>query len=165
MNKENYKGKFIPELDKEVTLQAPEEIGKKTIRRFAHTVGDRNPLHSDEEHAGKSRHKGIIAPPTMIFELGYDLGEDIDDETGLQLELVKYLGYPKNMNVQRLGNEYEILEEVHPDDVITAKRRIIEVSEKEGKSGKWIFVTSEIRYTNQNGKLLGINKEMLACRK
>lgn len=162
MNKEYFEDKFMPAVGKKVTLQASEEIGKKTIRRFAQTVGDRNPLYSDEKYARKSRQRGIIAPPTLIFELCYDLGEDIDEETGLQLGFERYLGYPKN--IQRLGNEYEILGAVHPDDIITAKRKIIEVSEKEGKSGKWIFVTSEILYTNQSGKLLGINKEMLACR-
>jgi hypothetical protein len=162
MNKQYSEGKFIPAVGKEVNFQASEEIGKKTIRRFAQTIGDRNTLYSDEKHTGKGRQRGVIAPPTLIFELGYDLGEDIDEETGLQLGLERYLGHPKN--IQRLGNEYEILEAVHPDDIVTVTRKIIEVSEKEGKSGKWIFLTSEIRYTNQRGKLLGINKEMLACR-
>ena len=145
-----------------MTHEASEEIGKRAIRRFAQALGDSNPLYSDEKYAGESPHGGIVAPPTLIFELCYDLGEDMEREPGLQVGLESYLGYPKN--IQRLGNEYEILEPVHPDDIVTARREIIETREKEGKSGKWLFITSEIRYTNQRDKLLGINREMLACR-
>ncbi len=42
-------------------------------------------------------------------------------------------------------------------------RQIVDVTEKEGKSRKWLFVTTEIRYTNQEGDLLGINIETMAC--
>ena len=145
-----------------VAYQAAEEMGKKAIKRFAQVIGDHNRVYRDEKYAGKTRHGGLIAPPTLIFEAGYDVGDEINEETGLQVGLERFLGYPKN--IQRLGNEYEIVEIVRPDDVIKAKRTIIEVRQKEGKSGKWLFVTSEIVYTNQKGKLLGINKESLACR-
>lgn len=145
-----------------VSYQAPEKIGKRAITRFAQAIGDQNLLYRDEKYADKTSHGGLIAPPTLIFELGYDVGDEINEETGIQLGLEKFLGYPKN--IQRLSNEYEIVEIVRPDDVVNAKRTIIEVQEKEGKSGKWLFVTSEIVYTNQKGKLLGINKEKLACR-
>ncbi len=160
MSNRHSEGKSIV-VGKEISFQAQEEIGEKTIRRFSQTIGDRNPLYSDEKYAKKSRYGSIIAPPTLIFELGYDLGEDINVETGLQTALEEYLGYPKN--VQRLRNEYEILEIAHPSDIITAKRKIIESAPRQGKSGKWIFITSEILYSNQSGKLLGINKETLAC--
>jgi acyl dehydratase len=162
MNGSVMKETSIPGLGYKATHQAREEIGKQSIRRFAQTVGDKDPLYSDEEYAEQSRHGGIIAPPTLIFELGYDLGEEIDRETGIQLGLGSYLGYPKN--IQRVGNEYDMLEAVRPDDLITAERKVIEVREKEGKSGKWVFITSEIRYTNQRGTLLAVNKEAVACR-
>jgi len=149
-------------LENRVTYQAAEKIGKKAIKRFAQAIGDHNILYRDEEYARKTRHGGLIAPPTLIFELGYDLGEEINEETGIQLGLERFLGYPKN--IQRLGNEYEMLEIARPADRITANRTIIEAYEKRGKSGEWLFVTSQIIYTNQQGKVLGTNREKLACR-
>ena len=64
--------------------------------------------------------------------------------------------------MQRAGNEYEIFQPVHPDDIITLRRKITDVTEKQTKTGKLILVTSEITYTNQRGELLGINKEIFA---
>jgi hydroxyacyl-ACP dehydratase HTD2-like protein with hotdog domain len=64
--------------------------------------------------------------------------------------------------MQRAGNEYEIFQPVRPDDVITLKRRITSVTEKQGKRGELVFVVTEISYTNQRGELLGINRETIA---
>jgi acyl dehydratase len=154
--------KSPPEVGKEVVFNVSEGIGKRAIRRFASVIGDGNPLYYDEEYARKTPYKRIIAPPTMLFEIGFDIGDDINGKTGLQVGLEEFLGFPDN--IQRVGNEYEIFEPLYPDDIIKAKRRITSVEEKEGKTGKWIFITSEIIYLNQEGKILGKNKETVACR-
>jgi len=144
---------------REVTYQASEEIGKALIRRFAAAMGDRNPLYWDDEYAEKSPYDGTPAPPTLIFELTYDLWSAISEE-GLSKEFKEWLGF--EVNLQRAGNDYEMVQPVYPDDIISVRRKVIDVTEKQGRKGNFAFLTSEVTYTNQRGELLGINKETLA---
>ena len=55
-------------IGRKVSYTAPEELGRASIRYFALALGDDNPLYRDEEFARKTRHGGIIAPPTFICE-------------------------------------------------------------------------------------------------
>jgi len=43
-----------------------DEVSKSDIRHWCEATRDGNPLYTDEEYAKKSRHGGIIAPPTMV---------------------------------------------------------------------------------------------------
>jgi len=54
----------------------------------------------------------------------------------------------------RGGEEIEFFKPVYVNDRVTVKGKIINMNEKDGKSGKLILVTSEFTYTNQNGDLL-----------
>jgi hydroxyacyl-ACP dehydratase HTD2-like protein with hotdog domain len=64
----------------------------------------------------------------------------------------------------RGGNAYEMFQPVRPDDVITTRRKLLEIREKSGRSGTLIFVVSEIAYSNQRGELLGKNRETIIYR-
>ena len=146
-------------LGREFAFQASEEVGIAVIRRFAAAIGDRNPSYWDEEYARESLYGGIIAPPTLVFELTFDIGGEME-ESGL------YKGFDIWFSpvgdIQRLGNEYEVFQPLRPDDIVTLRRKVVDVSQKEGKKGTWIFITSEIVYTNQRGELLGIDRETVA---
>ena len=142
-------------LGKEEVFHAAEEIGKATVRKFAAAIGDYNPLYWDEQFAEKSGYGGIIAPPTLIFEVNCDVGDEIDDIDRWQ----KWFGFS---NMQRASNEYEIFQPARPDDVITRRRKIVGVTEKQRKTGKLIFLTTETTYTNQRGELLGFNRDTVA---
>jgi acyl dehydratase len=134
-----------------------EEVGRATIRRFAIAVGDPNPLYWDEEFAKKTSYGGIVAPPTMVFELNHNLGDEISEEDGGYSD--KILLPPPLTRFVRGGNEYEFFKPVRPMDKITVKRKISQIYEKEGKAGPLVFVIVEISYANQKGELLGINRE------
>jgi acyl dehydratase len=149
-------------LGKEQTFQASEPIGEALIRRFAAAVGDHNALYWDDQYAQEGPYDGIVAPPTLLFELTYDIGGEIDREKGLYQGLLSWAGFPKSLD--RAGNEYEIFQPVRPDDVITVHKKIVDVTEKEGRTGKWTFLSTEITYTNQKKELLGRDLETLACR-
>jgi acyl dehydratase len=141
----------------EKIFSSPEEVGKATIRRFAIAIGDPNPLYSDEEFAKATSYCGIVAPPTMLFELNHNLGDEISEDDGGYSD--KILLPPPLTRFVRGGNEYEFFQPVRPTDKITLKRRISQIYEKEGKTGNLVFVIIEITYNNQNGELLGINRE------
>ena len=40
---------------------------RMAILKFAHGIGDKNPLWTDEIYAGKSPYRGIVAPPSFIW--------------------------------------------------------------------------------------------------
>ncbi len=46
-------------------------IERGAVRRFAEAIGDSNPLYLDEEAAKRTRHGGLIAPPTFAITLDY----------------------------------------------------------------------------------------------
>lgn len=141
----------------EKTFSSQEEIGRATIHKFALAVGDPNPLYWDEEYARKTRYGGMIAPPTMIFELNHNIGDEVKEEDGGYSD--KIVLPPPLTRFVRGGNEYEFFQPVRPKDKITVKRKISQIYEKEGKAGNLVFVHVEITYTNEKTELLGINRE------
>jgi len=145
--------------DKEFHLQAPESIGKALIRRFAATVRDRNPLYWDDQYAGESPFGGVIAPPTFLFEVTYDIAAAIEED-GLYSGLRSWVGF--DTSIQRAGNEYEMIRPVRPDDVVSLRKKVVDVVKKQGRTGSFILLTTETTYTNQKDELLGVDRELLA---
>ena len=126
--------------EKEFSDGQPIEEG--TIKRFAEAIGDDNPLYHDKKFARESPFRGIVAPPTFVFEWKHH-------------EAVGDMNLP---GLLRAGNEYETIRPLRPRDVITSKSRIIDVHEKQGRSGTMIFIICESTYTNQRNELLGIQR-------
>ncbi|MFC2042452.1 MaoC family dehydratase N-terminal domain-containing protein [Chloroflexota bacterium] len=145
-------------IGKEEVFFSLEELGRSTIHRFAVAVGDPNPLYYDEEFAEETQYGGIIAPPTLIFELNHNIGDKILEDGGYASRITLP---PPLTSFIRGGNEYDIVQPVRPDDKITMRRRISEIYEKEGKAGTLVFVIIYMEFSNQKEELLGRNRETL----
>ncbi len=144
---------------REMRITSPDEIGRSGIRAFAQAQGDMNPLYFDEEYASGTRHRGIIAPPTLVCEtLQYMVGEV--DETG---GAAGRFGLPVGMEI-RAANDYEFFQPMRPDDVLTAHWKVINVREKRGRTGTLYFLEYDITYTNQRDELLAVNHETMIFR-
>jgi len=50
------------------------------------------------------------------------------------------------------GREIEYFKPIRPGDVLTGVRSLVDIYEKEGKSGQLIFIVIEVRVTNQQGE-------------
>lgn len=136
-----------------------EPVSARDIRRYALAIDDPNPIYFDERAAKKGKYGGLTAPLAyVIWAVGVpgsekavkDLGED---------GLASFIGVPEIPGVWTLGwvrggDEFEFFKPVRVDDRVTVNGKIVEMKEKDGKSGKLVFVTSEFTYTNQNGDLL-----------
>jgi 3-methylfumaryl-CoA hydratase len=48
----------------------------------------------------------------------------------------------------------DFLDDIVAGDVITVRKRVVDLAEKEGKSGLMVFVTFEYSYSNQRGALV-----------
>lgn len=141
---------------------APEPLGRASIRYFALALGDRNPLHHDDAAARAAGHPAAIAPPTFVCETNqYARGEpDADGYLGHQWELPV-----PDCRALRGGHEYELLQPVTADDVLTVSWRVVDIVERPSRTtGSILVVTSEATYTNQHGELLARNTETLVFR-
>jgi acyl dehydratase len=52
---------------KRVTEPFYREINEDACRRFAHAIGDDNPLYTDVDYASKTKWGTLIAPPTILY--------------------------------------------------------------------------------------------------
>ena len=56
------------------------------------------------------------------------------------------------------GIEIEFFVPIRVGDTLTARSKIVDIYQKEGRSGPLIFVVRETRYTNQHNALVLIEK-------
>lgn len=144
---------------REATYTAPEELGRAALRYFAQAVGDDNPLYTDEAFARAHGYPGVIAPPTLICET--------NQYTGLPRNEEGYAGHEWGLNIPgtrmvRGGNSYEFHRPVLPADVLTARWRITDMTERKTSRGlDMLIVTLVAEFTSQDGEPLARNTETL----
>ena len=141
----------------------PVEAGH--ILMFALSVGDDNPIYSDEDHALKTEAGAIIAPPTFAQSSAqFDPDYFLRPKTGKP-----WFGSGKNpTGVTRseggggagggglhAEQHFEYHRHLNPGDLLTATTGPGKTWEKEGKrSGKLIFSESVTEYRDQHGELV-----------
>ncbi|MFJ2033175.1 MaoC family dehydratase N-terminal domain-containing protein [Streptosporangium sp. NPDC087985] len=122
------------------TPAVAEDIAPIDIRRWAmYSVGDDNPLWSDDEYARRTIWGGIVAPPTFLYTI---------DSTIIA---------PGLRGIQWIygGTRWEHHVPVRVGDRITARARLIKVTEKTGSHAKrFIVQTGETLYFNQRDELV-----------
>ncbi len=111
------------------------EVEKGHIQRFAEAIGDTNPIYNDEAAARKSSYGGLVAPPTFLRSV-----------RGVNLELPFELSFSRRLDG---GSDWEYFQPVRPGDRITAVARVGEMTERSGRLGAMVFMTTITTYTNQ----------------
>ena len=146
-------------IGQEIILQAPDEIGRSSLRQYALAIGDFNPLYSDQEFAEAQGFRDVMAPPTLICDTWQYVDSDMD-ELG---DLIGR-GPTRELKGLRAGNEYEFFQAIHPDDVISAHWKVKDVYERTTRSGLIIFQVIETTFYNQREELLARNTETMFYR-
>lgn len=117
-----------------------EDIAPIDIRRWAYySVGDDNPLWSDENYARGTRWGSVIAPPTFLYSV---------DST------IVAPGLP---GIQWIygGTRWENFLPVRVGDRITARARLINMQRKSGGHARRLVIqTGEVLYYNQRDELV-----------
>jgi acyl dehydratase len=118
-----------------------EPVSQHDIRRWAlYSVGDDNPIWSDSEYGRRTVWGGVIAPPTFPFTF---------DST---------IVAPGLRGVQWIlgGSRWELFLPIRVGDQITARARLLDVVEKEGRNAsRFVVQTGEVIFTNLRNEIVG----------
>jgi hydroxyacyl-ACP dehydratase HTD2-like protein with hotdog domain len=131
------------------------EVSRLDVQRFAVATDDLNPLYLDEEKAKQSVYGGLIAPPLFYMA---PLTEP-KPESELRHDGLPYEGkfpipptpLPRLMDG---GTDIEFFQPIRVGDVLTGRSKIVDLYQKEGRSGPLIFVVRETTFTNQQGAVV-----------
>jgi acyl dehydratase len=111
-----------------------------TIRNFARSTGDDNPLYCDPEVAAQSVHGGLIAPPMFPLATG-------TDAPGAPTSEPSAMGVLRGAHVEVRRDRWDFHAPVRPGVRLTRTDTITDVTRPEG-SAPSIVITVEARYTN-----------------
>lgn len=101
------------------------DVEKGAVRKFVEAIGDINPIYVSEEEATNSPHGQLIAPPT--FPRTFDYGK------------IPGLEFPKAGMIH--GEQYyHYYRPIYVGEVLYCHEELVDVQEKEGKSGKMTIV-------------------------
>ena len=135
------------------------EVERGAIRRYADAVDDQNPLFRDVEYAKNSRYGEIICPPGFF---GWPIkGGGLEKMMGVIMPAMFKAGL---FRVLDGGVDQEFFLPIHAGDVLTCYGKIADIREREGRSGKMLFVTLEDTYLNQNGDVVAKARSTLIAR-
>ena len=135
------------------------QVTELDIKRFAVATDDLNPLYLNDEYARQNRYSGIIAPPLFYMA---PLTDPVPEAELRQDGLPREGRFPiPPVPLERLmdgGTEVEFFTPIHPGDRLTARSKIVDIYQKEGKSGPLVFVVRETTYMNQKGEKVLVEK-------
>ena len=130
------------------------EVLRKEVERYAHAVGDENPLYFDPAYARAAGYEGTIAPPLFV-EIFRRSAEPLSvlREDGISLKRQS----PVPLRVNRVmagGEEMEFFHPIYPEDILTCETRLHSLTEKKGRSGLFVLLVRETTYINQHGVMV-----------
>ena len=146
-------------IGQETGTHTGEPILARDIRRYALAIDDLNPIYFDEKAAKSGKYGGLAAPLSYVsWAVGVPGAEKSVRELG-EDGLASFVGVPEipgawELGWVRGGEDLEFFKPVYAGDRVTVKGKLVDMNEKEGKSGKMILVVSEFTYSNQKGEVL-----------
>ncbi len=138
---------------------ARDAVNEPMIRQWCDAMSDSNPVYLDPEMAAKTRHGGIVAPPTMLDAWtmqGWDMHVGYDEPQDEQQRLHKILTDAGYSGVLGTDTEQEFDRYLVPGDVVTAETIVEHISEEKATgAGVGYFITTKTTFTDQNGESVG----------
>ena len=106
-------------------------------------------VYWDVEYVAKTPHGGIIAPPDFN-----PFAWSLDRPAGLAPGLSGRRPDGKPLTGMNGGQTDTYGEPLRPRDVITARSRLVDWNEREGRLGHTLYVRTEIEWKNQRDELV-----------
>lgn len=129
------------------------EVEKGRLRFFAKTIGETNPIYTDEAAAQASGYRSLPAPPTFTHCLGTEL-----DGAG------QWLG-EMGIDIGRIlhgEQSFTYYLPVCAGDTLTFQARISDIYDKKG--GALEFIVRETTVKNQQGELVAEQRAVIVVR-
>ncbi len=132
-------------------LAGPFEVTKELIQSFTRSVGETNPVFTDEDAARAAGYRGLVAPPTLCTVLVHRVSLP-----SINLKFGK-------MQVHA-GQRVQPRAPIVAGDQVTASSHLKDVYAKTGRSGIMVFIVWETTFRNQNGEVVADVQESFATR-
>ena len=119
---------------------------------LADATEDPNPLYIDKAAAEASRFKGLLCPPLATWKditpsIGY-FGAGQESHFDVPL--------PFNSYGLNGGSDWQFLRPAYTGDWVTRQFKIMDIFEKEGRSGLLVFIVRRETQTNQHGDAISV---------
>ncbi len=152
---------ITPEVRALIGRETPPEsnrfpLSDETAFDLADAIEDPNPLYVDRDHAKNSRYGQLLCPPLATWK---DISPPIGffgagQESHFQVPL------PFNSYGLNGGSDWQFLRPAYVGDRITRQFRILDIYEKQGRSGPLVFVVRLETQTNQHGETVNLAKRV-----
>ena len=150
---------ITPEVRSLIGTETPAErnrfpISEEMAYDLADATEDPNPLYVDREYAQRSRFGGLLCPPLATWK---DIAPPIGyfgagQESHFQVPL------PFNSYGLNGGSDWQFLRPAYTGDWVSRQFRILDIFEKQGRSGPLVFVVRQEIQTNQEGKVINTDR-------
>ena len=118
------------------------EIESGSIRRFARSLGEQNPIYFDEAAARAAGYPGLVAP--LTFSTSLRAGSDLRDE----------LMFAAGSHLLQAVQSFEYARSIVAGDKITVRSKVVEISTRETPTGPADEVVLEDEGTDAAGTLV-----------
>jgi len=125
-------------INTETPLGEPFKIERGEVLKFYNAIGLN--LSSLEIKKGKKKNGNITVSAIYL---------DCNMPSGDEREITDKIPLPVQ-NRMRVKDEIELIHPIYIGDTIRAKTKIVNIFEKEGKTGRLAFIVTETEYINQN---------------
>ena len=144
----------------------PDPVNRPMIRHWCAAFDDHNPVYTDDDVARGTRFGGVVAPPLMLQTWTFPTpmlvgiaergGHPVPSTGRSPLSILDDAGYRGTLAA---NSEFEIVRYLRIGDTVTAATTLDEVSEeKQTRLGSGFFVTWLTTYTDQDDKVVGLQR-------
>jgi hydroxyacyl-ACP dehydratase HTD2-like protein with hotdog domain len=131
------------------------QVGRSDIARYARAIGSTEPVYLDVEAARAAGHPDVLAPPYFPYVIRMH-SANLTDRDRLEPDGSAAEDVPPLETKRAMAGEtdIEIGRPIHAGDTITLEKRIVDLYEKEGRSGSLVFVKTEFVFVNQHDEVV-----------
>lgn len=130
-------------------------VDRTSIARYAHAIGEDDPIHFDPEAAEAAGFDDVVAPPFFPYVIRMHAAHLVP-RAELEPDGSFAGDVPPVESTRAMAGEtsIELGAPVVAGDEIVLHKRIADMYEKVGRSGPMVFVTMEFTFTNQRDELV-----------
>ena len=133
----------------------PVTVERGKIKEFARALGDLNPFYLDDEIGRASEWGDLIAPPTFAVTFR--------DERADSAAMLRDLG----TDISRIlhgEQEFELYGQIQPGHTYLCRAKILDIYEKDGRSGPMAFVVRETAITDAANEIVARMRHITVVR-